>query len=426
MQILDSEKAVIGAILMNQDILPRIRSRIKPTDFAGEKNRAVYTAMVSLAGQGIPLEPDTVLGEITGGKEDQAARDHLISIIEDVGTSAGWEYHVSRMLEAETRKRILQIADMIRGSLKDKSSAKEILSSLKSAIGKIDQDVSAGKTVSLADALPGVIDSLELGAVKPGTPSGFYDIDNITGGWQNGELVVIAGRPGMGKSLIAKDFAEHAKTPVLYFSLEMSKAELIKRQISGISRVDFECIRTSKIPVDEWDSVIRAADKLSKIPIFYNDSGNLGIDELCAIAETGKLMDNIGLVVIDYLQLIKSEERVEAREREVANISRKLKGLARNLDIPVICLAQLNRQCEARKPPRPVISDLRESGAIEQDADIVGFLYRPWVYDKTADQHEAEFIIAKSRNTRTGIIKMVFDGNNQIFRSAAREDKCER
>jgi replicative DNA helicase len=226
----------------------------------------------------------------------------------------------------------------------------------------------------------------------------------------------------MGKSLIAKDFAEHAKTPVLYFSLEMSKAELIKRQISGISRVDFENIRTSKIPDDEWCSIVRAADRLSELPIFYNDSGNLGIDELCAIAETGKLVDGIGLVVIDYLQLIKSEERAEAREREVANISRKLKGLARNLDTPVICLAQLNRSCENRIPQIPRLSDLRESGAIEQDADIVGFLYRPWIYNKEADKHEASFIIAKSRNTRTGKIKMVFDGNNQIFRSAAREE----
>jgi replicative DNA helicase len=185
--------------------------------------------------------------------------------------------------------------------------------------------------------------------------------------------------------------------------------------------VDFESIRTSNIADDDWGGVISAANKLSKLPIYYNDSGRLTIDQLCAIAETKKLTKNIGLIIIDYLQLIKSVERADMREREVANISRDLKTLARDLDIPIICLAQLNRECEKRVPPKPRLPDLRESGAIEQDADIVGFLFRPWIYNQDADEHEAHFIIAKSRNTRTGTIKLVFDGSIQRFDSAVKE-----
>jgi replicative DNA helicase len=258
------------------------------------------------------------------------------------------------------------------------------------------------------------VDSLKA-QKKMGIPSGFRDIDKITGGWNKGELIIIAGRPGMGKSVIAKDFAENAGVPVLYFSLEMSKDELIKRQLSGIASVDFESIRTSEIHVDDWQHIVTAANKLAKFEIRYNDSGNISINEICAIAETEKITNGIGMVVIDYLQLIRSTEKTAVREQEVAGISRKLKGLARSLDIPVICLAQLNRKVDDRKPPIPVLSDLRESGSIEQDADIVGMVYRPWQYDKSEPQNKALFILAKSRNTRTGMIKLSFMGNFQRF-----------
>ena len=417
--ILNSEQAIIGAILLNPKILPRVQQRIKPTDFLSEKNETIYRAINRVAKAGYAVEPSAILSETPGFAE------YLGGIIQDVAISTGWEYHAKRMVETRTKQSLVELADMIRGHLESKASSAEILSDIKKRVTKLG-DTGGRVTKSLADVLPGVISSLEKGTVKPGVKSGFVDIDRITGGWQKGELVIIAGRPGMGKSLIAKDFAEAANVPTLIFSLEMSKAELVKRQIAGVSRVDFESIRTSNIADDDWHDVISAANKLSQLPIFYNDSGRLTIDELCAIAETKKLTKNIGLVIIDYLQLIKSVERADMREREVANISRELKTLARTLDIPVICLAQLNRECEKRMPPKPRLSDLRESGAIEQDADIVGFLYRPYVYSKDADQHEAHFIIAKSRNTRTGTIKLVFDGSIQVFNSAVRENSYER
>ncbi len=368
--ILDSEQTILGAILLNPKILPRVSQRVKVTDFMSDKNCHVYKAIKRLAKSGFAVEPAAVAAEVPDLAE------YLAGIVQDVATSTGWEYHAKRMAEARTKQNLVELADMIKGGLESKSTSAEILSDVKKRVSKLG-DTGGRVTESLSDLLPGVIESLEKGSVKPGVGSGFYDIDRITGGWQNGELIVIAGRPGMGKSLIAKDFAEAAKVPTLIFSLEMSKSELIKRQLAGASRVDFESIRTSNVADSDWDSISKAANKLFDLPIYYNDSGRLTIDELCAISETKKLTKNIGLIIIDYLQLIRSVERADQREREVANLSRELKTLARSLDIPVICLAQLNRECEKRVPPRPRLYDLRESGAIEQDADIVGFLFRP-------------------------------------------------
>jgi replicative DNA helicase len=411
--ILDSEQAIIGAILMNPEILPRIRQRVKVTDFQGKQNCHAYKAMMRIAKAGYTVEPSTLAAEVP------ELSSYIGGIAQDVATSAGWEYHAKRMADARTRLGLIELTDMIKGHVGNKVPSGEILSAVKSRISKLG-DTGGKATESIADLLPGVVESLERGAVKPGVKSGFYDIDRITGGWQNGELIVVAGRPGMGKSLLAKDFAEAAGVPTLIFSLEMSKAELVKRQIAGASRVDFESIRTSNVADEDWDSISRAANKLSDLPIFYNDSGKLTIDQLCAIAETKKLTDDIGLIVIDYLQLIRSDMKTDKRQEEVASMSRDLKNLARDLNIPVICLAQLNRECEKRVPPKPKLFDLRESGAIEQDADIVGFLFRPAMYNEDADQHEAHFIIAKSRNTRTGTIKLVFDGSIQRFDNAVR------
>jgi replicative DNA helicase len=410
--ILESEQAVIGSILLRSEILPQVQQRISYKDFTEKANGRLFKAISKVAKDGYGIDATVIAAE------EPSLTDHLGGIIHGVGTSVGWEYHVERMLEVQTRRDLLKISTAIRDGVEGKAGSPEILSDVKRRITQLG-DTGSRTTEPLADVLPRVLDSMGADS-KPGVKSGFPDIDQITGGWQAGELVVIAGRPGMGKSLLAKDFAEASKVPTLIFSLEMSKAELVKRQISGVSRVDFESIRTSNVADEDWDKVVKAANTLARMPIHYNDSGRLTIGQLCAIAESKKLTDNIGLVIIDYLQLIKSTESAEKREREVALMIGDLKGLARSLEIPIICLSQLNRNCEKRVPPKPQLSDLRESGAIEQDADIVGFVFRPWVYNKDANPHEAHFNIAKSRNTRTGAIKLVFDGSIQRFDSAVR------
>ena len=278
------------------------------------------------------------------------------------------------------------------------------------------------KVIALKEALGNTIKAIEEISQAEGNVigvrSGFTRIDRITGGWQPGELILIAGRPGMGKSVFAKDVAENASVPVAYFSLEMSTNELIKRQLASRSKVNFEAIRTGRVNQKDWDRIISGANSLEEVPIFYVDRASMSIDELEGIAQGLKMSEDIGLVVIDYLQLLRSRVRSEGREREVSEISRRLKALARDLEVPVICLSQLNRQCEMRgKDKRPYLSDLRESGALEQDSDIVAFLYRAVVYDQQAAKHEAEFIIGKGRNIRTGRIKLFFDGGHQTFKN---------
>ena len=226
----------------------------------------------------------------------------------------------------------------------------------------------------------------------------------------------------MGKSILAKDLAEGAGVPVAYFTLEMSVEELTKRHLAGRGMVNLEALRTGRVTDEDWGKVIRAADSMNDVSIHYVDRGNMTIDDILATSENLKMTEGVGLVVIDYLQLIRPKERLEIREREVSEISRKLKGMARNLEIPVICLAQLNRQCEARENKRPRLSDLRESGSLEQDADIVGFLYREAAYDNQAPKSEAEFIIGKGRNIRVGTVKLYFDGEHQAFRNAIKDN----
>jgi replicative DNA helicase len=295
----------------------------------------------------------------------------------------------------------------------------EILSKIRKTILHIKGGEKA-KVIPLSEALNETVKVIEALCQSPGhvigVPSGFSKIDRITGGWQAGELIYLAGRPGMGKSVFAKDLAENSGVPVAYFSLEMSTVELIKRQLSGRSRVNFEALRTGRVSGEDWDRIMRGADGLTGVPIFYVDRASLTIEELEGLAQGLKMTEDIGLIVIDYLQLLRSRSRSEGREREVSDISRRLKALARDLQLPVICLCQLNRQCEMRgADKRPILSDLRESGSLEQDADIVAFLYRASVYDQTAPKHGAEFIVAKGRNIRTGRIKLFFDGGHQCF-----------
>uniref|UniRef100_A0A6H1ZGI6 DNA 5'-3' helicase n=1 Tax=viral metagenome TaxID=1070528 RepID=A0A6H1ZGI6_9ZZZZ len=402
--------------------MPKVASEIRVSDFLSPRNREWFECLSDLYMNRITIEPSAAASmlEENGKLLSSGGMKYLADILDSTSTSVGWEYHVKAIKENRKRHGLLEMADMVKRCMASNTPTEEILSNIKSRVSKFD-DAKGAKTTSIKDNLGLVVKSLETTSKRNGIQSGFEFIDRVTGGWQKGELIIIAGRPGMGKSVIAKDFAEKSDRPVLYFSLEMSKAELIKRQISSASGVDFEAIRTSCIKGNDWEKIIESSKKLWDSKIRYNDSGTLTIDELCAITESEAIEHGIEMVVVDYLQLVYSNTR-ENREREVANMSRRLKSLARDLDISVICLSQLNRDCEKRVPQIPRLADLRESGAIEQDADIVAFLYRPWIYDKDANPREAKFIIAKSRNTRTGIVPLLFYGNNQVFKSGETED----
>lgn len=422
----ESEQAVIGAILLNPDCLLSIRAELSSDDFSGQKNKLLYETLLTITDNGDPIEPLVITTELekAGNLKKAGGSEYMGNIIEAVHTSGGYRYHVKQIKEARLRQTLLNLLGSCTDKLKGKSnSIPEVLSDIKTSLMSLDDNRSK-KIIRLNKALPGVVDGIEArskGQGSKGIPTGFIDIDRYTGGLQPGELILIAGRPGMGKSILAKDSAEASGVKVLYFTLEMSTSELIKRQLAGKGDISFEAIRTGRIGQSEWSALIEAANILSNIPIIYVDKASLTIDQLVSISESMKIKEDIGLVVIDYLQLIRPTSKLDIREREVSDISRKLKGLARNLEIPVICLAQLNRSCETRPNKRPRLSDLRESGSLEQDADIVCFIYRDHVYNETASIHSAEFIIAKGRNIRTGMIPLYFDGQHQTFRNATRE-----
>jgi len=392
---------------MNPDILKQIRAELTPDEFSKPQNQTIYQSILDVADRGDPMLPTAIL------KNSNVDGDYLASIITNVHTSAGWKYHLTEIKEAKLKKDLLDISGEIADGVRDNTET--LLEDIKERIAGLKPKAVGSGVVELTDALPDVVASLEK-AENPGIPTGLADLDELLGGWQAGDLIILAGRPGMGKSVLAKDFSEASGVPVLFFSLEMPKDQLIKRQLSAHADIDFRSIRRSSIKGDDWGKVMKAADQLNKMPIAYNDSASMSIDEMIATCEDRRRKDNVGMVVIDYLQLIRTNGKIEHREREVASISMKLKGLARDLEVPVICLAQLNRSCEARGgDKKPMLSDLRESGAIEQDADTVIFIWREAVYKKSADKHAATLIVAKGRNTGTGKVECFFNGSRQQF-----------
>jgi replicative DNA helicase len=411
---------------MNPDCLKQIRAEITPDDFSNKKHKAIFKSFLDVTDRGDPILPTSIVDDLKRKKRssENGVSSYLGDILTNVHTSAGWRYHIKQIKTHKLTQALLGISSDIADGVKT-TDARDLLSTVKERIAEIRPGDVGGDVVELSNALPDVIAGLEKNE-DPGITTGLYGLDDLIGGWQGGDLIILAGRPGMGKSVLAKDFSEASKVPVLFFSLEMPKDQLIKRQLSSHSNINFTSIRRSRISQGEWPKIIQAADKLNKIPIAYNDKANMNIDTLVATCEARRRKEGIGMVVIDYLQLIKAEGKPEHREREVASISSKLKGLARSLNIPVICLAQLNRSCEARGgDKKPMLSDLRESGSIEQDADTVIFIWREAVYKKSAPKHDGLLIVAKGRNTGTGVVSVYFDGSRQIFRNLAYEGEGE-
>jgi len=417
LNIPQSEQCIMGGVLINPECLKQIRADIKPEDFSNEKHQVIFQSFLDVADRGDPILPTSVVDDLTRKKQIDriGGVEYLSDILTNVHTSAGWKYHIRQIKSHRLKSILLQMSNDIADGV-GVNDARDVLANIKKRIANI-KSMEVGRDVEeLVNILPGVVASLERNE-DPGITTGLQDLDSLIGGWQAGDLIILAARPGMGKSVLVKDFAEASKVPVLFFSLEMPKDQLIKRQIAAHANVNYTSIRRSNIRDEDWPKIISAAKELEKMPIAYNDKANMSIDELVATCEARKRKEEVGMVVIDYLQLIRTDGKIEHREREVSSISMKLKGLARSLSAPVICLAQLNRSCELRGgDKKPMLSDLRESGSIEQDADTVIFIWREAVYKKNAPKHEALLIVAKGRNTGTGVVQAYFDGSRQVFK----------
>ncbi len=419
----ESEQCIIGGILLNPESIKQIRAEISPDDFSTKKHQMLFQSLLDVTDRGDPILPTSIVDDLKRKHPTSinGTSSYLGDILNNVHTSTGWRYHIKQIKTHKLKQVLLGISNDIDDGVKT-NDARDVLDKIKERLSEIRTGDISGKVVELADALPDVIASMEK-TEDPGITTGFYGLDDLIGGWQGGDLIIVAGRPGMGKSILAKDFSEASGVPILFFSLEMPKDQLIKRQLAGQANVNYTSIRRSRVSEGDWPKIVTGAGKLHEMPIAYNDNVNMSIDELVVTCEARKRKEGLDMVVIDYLQLIRTDGKIEYREREVASISVKLKGLARSLKIPVICLAQLNRSCETRGgDKKPMLSDLRESGSIEQDADTVIFIWREAVYKKSAPKHDALLIVAKGRNTGTGTAKLHFDGSRQIFRNPVAEE----
>lgn len=430
---IEAEQAIIGSMLTDRDAVISAIEVLKPEDFYREDNKTIYEAILNLYTRSEPIDVITVRAELESmGKLDNVGGlEYLAELPEKVPTTANASKYIKIVEEKATLRSLIKTAnEIIELGYNPTEDVDDIMEGAEKKIFNIMQDKDQKGYSPLKDVLVESFTKLEeLYNRKQhitGVPSGFIDLDYRTAGFHGSELILIAARPAMGKTAFALNIATNAvlraNVPTAVFSLEMSKEQLVNRILSSESMVDSNKIRTGKLEEDDWTKLAEAIGPLSEGEMYIDDTPGINIMEIRAKCRKLKIEKNIGLVVIDYLQLIQgSGKRNGSREQEISEISRSLKILAKELNVPVIALSQLSRAAEQRPDHRPMLSDLRESGAIEQDADIVMFLYRDDYYNPDTDKKGiAEVIIAKHRGGSTGTVDLRWLGNYTKFVNLAK------
>ena len=425
---LEAEQAIIGSMLTDRDAVISAIEILKEEDFYREDNKAIYTAILNLYNRAEPIDIITVKSELESmGKFEQVGGlEYLAELPEKVPTTANAMKYIKIVEEKSTLRRLIKTAnEIIELGYSPTEDVEDIMEGAEKKIFNIMQEKNQKGYAPIKDVLVESFTKLEeLYNRKQhitGVPSGFTELDYRTAGFHGSELILIAARPAMGKTAFALNIATNAavkaNVPVAVFSLEMSKEQLVNRILCSESMVDSNKVRTGKLEEDDWTKLAGAIGPLSEAEIFIDDTPGINITEIRAKCRKLKLEKNIGMVVIDYLQLIQgSNKRGGSREQEISEISRSLKILAKELDVPVIALSQLSRAAEQRPDHRPMLSDLRESGAIEQDADIVTFIYREGYYNQDSEKKDiAEIIIAKHRGGSTGTVELLWLGSYTKF-----------
>lgn len=425
---LEAEQAIIGSMLTDRDAVISAIEILKEEDFYREDNKAIYTAILNLYNRAEPIDIITVKSELESmGKFEQVGGlEYLAELPEKVPTTANAMKYIKIVEEKSTLRRLIKTAnEIIELGYSPTEDVEDIMEGAEKKIFNIMQEKNQKGYAPIKDVLVESFTKLEeLYNRKQhitGVPSGFTELDYRTAGFHGSELILIAARPAMGKTAFALNIATNAavkaNVPVAVFSLEMSKEQLVNRILCSESMVDSNKVRTGKLEEDDWTKLAGAIGPLSEAEIFIDDTPGINITEIRAKCRKLKLEKNIGMVVIDYLQLIQgSNKRGGSREQEISEISRSLKILAKELDVPVIALSQLSRAAEQRPDHRPMLSDLRESGAIEQDADIVMFLYRDDYYNQDSEKKDiAEVIISKHRGGSTGTVELLWLGSYTKF-----------
>ncbi len=424
-QAVDVEMAVLGAMLLEKEAISKALEILDDTAYYKPAHQRIFAAMIALFERGEPVDILTLVEELRrrGDLEKAGGEFYLTELTGRVTSAANVEYHAHIVLEkALMRQLIASSSDVVKRAFSEGEDALDLLDEAEQKIFQISEQRMKKNFVSMSDAVHSTMELLENIHGKhsgiTGVPSGFSEVDNYTGGFQKSDLIIVAGRPSQGKTAFVLSVARNAAVShnfaVGFFSLEMSTQQLVMRLICAEARVDAHSVRTGRLPEDEWKKLSTNVGRLYKARIFIDDTPALGILELRAKARRLKAEHNVGLIIVDYLQLMQGPRNAQSREQEISTISRSLKALAKEIGVPVIALSQLNRAVEARSDKRPVLADLRESGAIEQDADVVCFVHRPEMYGIEKDEEGqategiAELIIGKQRNGPTGKVRLAF------------------
>lgn len=426
-QNLEAEQSVIGSMLLDREIIPNVTEILKAEDFYRQDHKEIYEAIMDLFESAEPIDIITVSDQLKlrGTLESTGGLEYLTALVNGVPTTANVR-HYAKIVEEKSllRKLIKTSSDIVNMGYEGTEEVENVLDKAEKSIFDLLQKRNLKGMAPIKDVLVDAFNRLEelynnKGHIT-GIPTGFADLDFKTAGLHNSDLILIAARPAMGKTAFALNIAQqaavHAKVPVAVFSLEMSKEQLVNRMLCAEAMVDSQKMRTGKLEDQDWHKIAQALGPLSEAPIYIDDTPGTSMMEIRAKCRRLKLEKNLGLVVIDYLQLMQGKGKNESRQQEVSEISRSLKILAKEISVPIITLSQLSRAAETRTDHRPMLSDLRESGAIEQDADIVMFIYRDDYYNPdTEKKNIAEIIIAKHRGGSTGTVELAWLGQFTKF-----------
>jgi replicative DNA helicase len=436
------EASVLGAMMIEKEAVPKALELLQPDSFYVKAHKMIFEAMMSLFDAGEPIDSVTLYEELK--KRDQidevGGAVYISKLSQNIPSAANIEYHAKIILEKQILRGLITSAhDIAKSAYEGSTDAFDILDDAERRIFEITESHLTKSYLGMDRAVRDAMEYIE--TIHSSTqqrfsvPTGFYELDEILGGFQRSDLIIIAARPSIGKTALALTLARNAaiehNIPVGIFSLEMATMQLIIRMICSEARINAHLVRTGKLPHSEGPKLSKTVHKLTEAPVFVDDSPAQTVLEIRAKARRLKAEKNIGMIIIDYLQLMQGPSRAESREREISHISRSLKSLAKELNIPVIALSQLNRAVETRSDKRPQLSDLRESGSIEQDADVVMFLNRPEYYGIERDENGeslegvAEVIVGKQRNGPTGMIKLAFVKEYARFENLAHARQIE-
>lgn len=421
-QNIEAEQAVLGAVFLEPDAITTASELLMPEDFYRASHQRIFSVMLDLGEKGEPIDLVTVTSELKDQKllEDVGGVSYLSDLANSVPTAANIEYYGHIVEEKALLRRLIKVAtEVAANGYTREDNVDEVLNEAEKQILEVAQKKNVGAFKAIKDVLVQTYDNIEAlqnqkGDIT-GIPTGFLELDNITAGFQRNDLIIVAARPSVGKTAFALNIAQNVGTKtdenIAIFSLEMGADQLVSRMLCAEGNIDAQKLRTGDLQSEDWQKLTMAMGSLSNSGIYIDDTPGIRVNEIRAKCRRLKQEKGLGMILIDYLQLIRGSggNGSENRQQEVSEISRSLKGLARELEVPVIALSQLSRGVESRQDKRPMMSDIRESGSIEQDADIVAFLYRDDYYDKESEkQNIIEIIIAKQRNGPVGTVELAF------------------